>query len=61
MGKRTEKPPLPAAPKDDEDPIWGNLIPAFFGLGEFATPPAAASTREDKPAPRKPARKRSKA
>ena len=58
MGKAIEKSP-PAPPGDGEDPVWGDLLAGFFGVGRFATPSATQPTEEDKPAPKK-ARKRPK-
>ena len=59
MGKATEKSP-PSPPGDGEDPVWGDLLAGFFGVGRFATPSATQPAEEDKPAPKKAARKRPK-
>jgi len=63
MGKSAKKPQPPAAPapEEDEDPIWGNALADFFGVGALKSLSAAApAVPEDKPAavPKKPARKR---
>lgn len=62
MGKTTVKPPPPTAFEAEEDPVWGNSLVDFFGIGRFgtqtATPPPAP---EDKPAAKKPPRKRPRA
>ena len=61
MGKATEKSPPSPASGDGEDLVWGDLLAGFFGVDRFATPSAAPPAGEDKPAPKKPARKRLKA
>jgi hypothetical protein len=60
MGKATEQAPPPVVSKDDEDPIWGDMLAGFFGGGGFATPSTALAVREGKSAG-KPTRKQPKA
>ena len=57
MGKATEKSPPSPASGDGEDPVWGDLLAGFFGVGRFATPSATPPAEENKPAPKKPVRK----
>ena len=61
MGKTTVKPPRPTALEAEEDPVWGNSLVDFFGIGRTETQPEAPPATADKPAPKKPARKRPKA
>jgi hypothetical protein len=61
MGKTTEQAPPPVASEDDEDPIWGDMLAGFFGVGRLAAASGTAPAQEDKPALKRPARKRSKA
>ena len=63
MGRQTiAKPPRPADPDEHEDPVWGNSLVDFFGIGSFGTrSPTPPPAPEDKPAAKKPARKRPKA
>ena len=61
MGKIAKTSLPPAAPEEDEDPIWGNALADFFGVRALGSLSAAApAVPEDKPAavPKKPARKR---
>ena len=60
-GVRAGDPPPPTASQGDADPIWGDMLDGFFGVGRLAPPPATLPAEENKPAPKKPARKRPKA
>jgi hypothetical protein len=61
MGKTTEQAPPPVAAEEEEDPVWGDMLAGFFGVGRFAAASATPPAPEDKPALKKPARKRPKA
>jgi hypothetical protein len=61
MGKIAKTSQPPAAPEEDEDPIWGNALADFFGVRALRSLSTdAPAVPEDKPAtpPKKPARKR---
>ena len=61
MGKIAKTSLPPAAPEEDEDPIWGTALADFFGVRALGSLSAAApAVPGDKPAavPKKPARKR---
>jgi hypothetical protein len=61
MGKIAKTSLPPAAPEEDEDPIWGNALADFFGVRSLRSLSATApAVPEDKPAapPKTPARKR---
>jgi hypothetical protein len=65
MGKTNAKAAAKAAPpvptKDTEDPFWGDMLGGFFGVGRLSAPPSDPAAEDDKPAPKKLARKRPKA
>jgi hypothetical protein len=55
MKKTSDTPPTDS--RDEEDPMWGDMLAGFFGVKPSAAPSVAGPARADKPAPRKPTRK----
>jgi hypothetical protein len=53
MKKTSDTPPTDS--RDEEDPMWGDMLAGFFGVKLGAAPSVAAPA--DKPTARKPSRK----